>query len=293
MDHDVYICYDKKDEKLSESVSRILEANGISCWFESRDFSSSDTVEKISHVIEAADAVVLVYSKNSRNNNYVTSEIDLAFTHKIPILVFFIDESTQEGELEFFMKNKPQLSAYPNPNVQLKLLVRKTAELIGKGIDNPSVGEDEVRLFEKMRPKPQGQRIKRFAAVAILIIAVLAVVYLVFIVPAGHHTTDDGTFSMRMTDVSVRENDGKYRYRIFGESYNMPSDSKNYIMKTRCYDVEGNLVYSENSTADEFSHGLICYFDKEKKNITDITFELVDLNNNVISNDSYRTPGDL
>ena len=162
MNHDVYICYDKKDKKLSESVYHLFEENNIKSWIKSKHFSDSDTVEKILKAINSSKAVVLIYSKNSKDNNYFTSEIDFAFTSNIPILAFFIDDSTQKGELEFFIKNKPFVSAYPNPKVQLETLVRKTAELIGKKIDDPIIPKKDIKLFEKKEPKPIGEKLKKY-----------------------------------------------------------------------------------------------------------------------------------
>lgn len=290
MNHDVYICCDKKDKKLSESVYNLFEKNDIKCWIKSKHFSDLDSVVKISQAIKSSKAVVLVYSKNSKDNNYVISEIDMAFTNNVPILVFFIDDSTQKGELEFFIKNKPYVLAYPNPEVQLETLVRKTSEIIGQKIDKPVVPEKDIKLFEKKEPKPMGYKVKKYIAIAVPVIVALILIYFFVILPSGQHTTEDGVFSMKITDVTVKEQNGEYLYSVYGEAYNLPPDPKNYIMKTNYYDEENNLVYSLNATVDEFSSGIICSFDVPKDNITNVTFDLVDFNNNVISKDTYQIP---
>ncbi len=290
MNHDVYICYDKKDKKLSESVYHIFEKNDVRCWIKSKHFSDSDSVVKISQAIKSSKAVVLVYSKNSKVDNYVISEIDMAFTNNIPILVFFIDDSTQKGELEFFIKNKPHVFVYPNPEVQLETLVRKTTDLIGKKVGNPVVPKKDIKLFEKKEPKPIEGKLKKYIAIAIPVFIALLLIYFFIILPAGQYTTEDGVFSMKITDVTVKEQNGEYLYSVYGEAYNLPPDPKNYIMKTNYYDKENNLVYSLNATVDEFSSGLICSFDVPKDNITNVTFDLVDFNNNVISKDTYQIP---
>ena len=162
MGHDVFICYDETDKKTAEEVCHVLEANKIRCWIKSRDYSSRDSVEKISKAIRESKCLVLVYSKNSKNSKPVITEVDIAFSSNVPIISFNIDGSKNNGGLEFFLKNKPWISAFPKPGEQLETLVRDTSKKISNPIDNPNIPSKSIKYFKKI--KPMGwKKLRKFA----------------------------------------------------------------------------------------------------------------------------------
>lgn len=287
MTHDVYICYDEQDRLASDAICHVLEENKIKCWVKSRDLLPSDPVDKISQAIRSSRCVVVVYSKHSKKSDYVVTDIDIAFGSNIPIIAFNIDNSNQKGELEFFLKNKHWLSAFPNPTQQFETLIKDTSNFLGNPIDEPKVTPNAIRELDKIKPETTTEKVLKYLKIGVPIAIVLILIYLFVIHPMGQHTTDDGSFTMNITNVEVHEVNGKYVYTVFGKSYNMPDDSIKYIMKTSFRDKDNNEVYSTNATANEFSKGIISYAEVDEKNITNITFKLVDLNNKVIC-EEYR-----
>lgn len=288
MSHDVYICYDEEDRVASDAICHVLEENKIKCWIKSRDFLPSDSVENISQAIKNSRCVVLVYSKHSKMSHIVVTEIDIAFANNVSIIVFNIDNSNKKGELEFFLKNKHWLSAFPNPTEQFESLIKDTSNFLGQPIENPKVTPNDTDVFDRIKPPGKNEKLLKYLKIGIPIIIILILVYLFVIHPMGQHTTDDGKFTMNMTKVEVNEINGKYIYTVFGESYNMPDDSIRYIMKTSFLDKNNKEVSTLNATANEFSKGIIGYAEVDEKNITNITFKLVDLNNNVICENYYE-----
>lgn len=284
--HDVFICYDEKDKLHSDVVCRVLEENNIKCWIKSRDYSLNDSVDTISKAVMNSKCLVLLYSNNSKNSDYVLTEVDIAFTKGIEILVFNIDNSNKKGNLEFFLKNKHSISAFPNSGEQLKTLVSETSRIINQPVDNVKISSRDSKEIDRLIPKPKDYMKYVKVAVPILIGAILIFYFL--ILPMGQHTTDDGNFTMKITDVGVADVNGEYSYTVYGESYNLPDDPFNYIMKTKYYDAENNEVFSINSTADEFKSGKITSFEVPKKNITKVTFELFDLKNNILCKDEFE-----
>ena len=113
-----------------------------------------------------------------------------------------------------------------------------------------------------------------------MIVLVLVVWFVV--IPSGQHTTDDGRFVMNITEVDVKNLNGKFVYTVLGDAYNMPSDSNRYIMHIKFFDGEKNQVYEVNSTCDEFKGRVIASFNRDNDNITDVSFELVDFTDNLI-----------
>ena len=286
MVHDVFICYDENDKKAGEEICHVLEENNIKCWIKSRDYSSRDSVEKISKAVKESKCLLLIYSKNSKDSPTVITEVDIAFSNNVSILTFNIDGSKNNAGLEFFLKNKPWISLFPNVSEQLRTLVKDTSQMISDPIEKPRISSKSVKYFKEI--KPQGsKRLRNLIIIAVPVVIALILIFTFIISPTGQYTTGDGNFTMKITNVEVNNANGMYFFTVFGESYNMPENSNQYIMKIHFLDGNNNEVYSVNSSADEFSSGIICRIKLPENNVRNVTFELVDLEGNIISKDSY------
>ena len=287
MNHEVYICYDEKDKEYCDAVYNILEKNDIKSWVKSKEMGEDDPVDKITHAIADSKCFLLILSKNSKDTNYVITETDIAFSREVPIIVFNIDGTETKGNLEFILENQPRINSFPKTKGQLETLVKKTSDIVKKPVSKVKIDSEYVRLFEKMDPGKKGELIKKGIMIAIPIAIILILIYLFVIVPTGQHTTDDGIFTMNVTDVDVSGSSGNHKYTVYGKSYNMPSDSKRYFMNIKFYDNADRTVFEVNSTADEFKSGIIWSGDIREDNITHLGFKLTDINNNVLSKQNY------
>lgn len=287
MTHDVYLCYGEEDVKLKDAANKLFKENGIKTWIKSRDMSSKDSVDKITNAIADSKCFVLIMSESSQLKNYTITEIDIAFSRSVPIIGYKVDESKIPGNLEFITETQTLIKSYPNSKRQLEELVRKTLKIIGKSADKVKIDSNVVDAFEAVNPKQKENRIKKIIAAAIPIAIVAVLIYLFVIVPTGQNTTDDGVFSMNMTNVEVSNS----HYKVYGESYNLPSDSEKYLMNIRFFDENDYMVFEVNSTADEFRHGIIWQGNLPTNNVTHVGFRLFDLNNKVLSNGEYEVMG--
>ena len=214
MSPDVFVCYDDEDKKTGEEVCHVLEANKIKCWIKSRDHHPKDSVEKISQAIRNSKCLVLVYSKNSKNSNTAITEVDFAFSSGVPIIAFNIDGSKNNGDLEFFLKNKPWINSFPNPSGQLKTLVEETSQKIEKPVKEAEIPSKSVKYFKSINPG-NGGNIKKFLKFAVPIAIILILVFVFVIRPMGHYTTDEGNFTMNLTEVDVKYANGMYFFIVF------------------------------------------------------------------------------
>ena len=288
MSHDVFICYDEEDKDCAEAICRIFEENNIKTWIRSRDVSSKDAARNLTEAIRNSKCFVLVYSKNGKNTNYIINETDIAFSKEIPIILFKLDETSIPKDLEFILISKKKIVAYPHSKRQLKTLVKETSEIIDKPIDNIELNSKSVKTIERSNPKRKENNIKKAIGAAALIAAVLILIYLFVIVPTGQNITDSGVFSMDVTHVEVDELAKGNKYTIYGESYNLPSDSDRYFMNLQFFDDKDNVVYEVNSTADEFKSGIIWSGDIDKGDIKHIGFKLTDMDNKILSQEDYN-----
>lgn len=283
MNHDVYICYDKKDEYLSDELYQLFEKNNINAWNKSKDMHSDENVNTITNAISESKCFVLLLGKSSNDTNYIMTELDIAFSNEIPIVVFDIDEGKSSKKLEFLIRTQKVIPSYPNSKKQLEKLVKETSDIVKKPVDKVKIDSKTVDAFEQINPKRKENKIKKYIAIAIPIVAALILIYFFVIIPTGQNTTSDGIFAMNMTKIEVNGN----QYAVYGESYNMPSNPEKYIMNIRFYDRDNNNVFEVNSTADEFKKGIIWQGDLTTNNATHAEFKLIDLNNKVISQNDY------
>ncbi len=283
MNHDVYICYDKKDEYLSDELYQLFEKNNIKAWSKSKDMHSDESVDTITNAISESKCFVLLLGKSSNDTNYIMTELDIAFSNEIPIVVFDIDEGKSSKKLEFLIRTQKVIPSYPNSKKQLEKLVKETSDIVKKPVDKVKIDSKTVDAFEQINPKRKENKIKKYIAIAIPIVAALILIYFFVIIPTGQNTTSDGIFAMNMTKIEVNGN----QYAVYGESYNMPSNPEKYIMNIRFYDKDNNNVFEVNSTADEFKKGIIWQGDLTTNNATHAEFKLIDLNNKVISQNDY------
>lgn len=287
MGHDVYICYDENDKDISDAICQTFEENNIKTWIKSRDMFSTDSVDRITNAIENSKCFVLVYSKNSKDTNYVITETDIAFSRNIPILVFNLDGFKIDRNLEFILETQPILYSFPSPKRQMETLVRKASDIAGKPVDDVKIGSGYLKAFGKINPNRNEDAFKSFIKIAVPIVVVFILVYLFIIIPIGQHSTEDGVFSMNVTDVDVSGSGSNYKYIVHGESFNSPVDTVNYIMNIKFLDKDGKLLFEINSTADEFKSGVIGSCELDNNNVDHVDFKLTDLNGKVFSKVKY------
>ncbi|WP_298501148.1 toll/interleukin-1 receptor domain-containing protein [uncultured Methanobrevibacter sp.] len=151
MVHEVYICYSSKDKVTADAICHTLEENKFKCWIKPRDVGVRHIAEEITDAIRASKIMVLVFSENAKQSNYVNTEVDIAFSSNIPILVFKIDDANLDGGLEFFLENKHWLDAYPNPGHEFRNLVIDVAKLLEKPIEDPIINKKTIKTVNNIK----------------------------------------------------------------------------------------------------------------------------------------------
>jgi hypothetical protein len=240
MAHDVYICYDERDLEVAKNVCDALESNGLECWLKNRDAGVKNIVNEIMDAIKKSKVMVLLYSKDSKNSNFVNNEVDIAFAQKRSILVFQIDDSKLEGGLEFFLRNKPRIEAYPNPEEKFDDLVNDTKKLVK---EQRRVDGSISNIIKKHKiPIIIG------AIVILLVIGVLG--YMTFNGGSGDGNAallKAGDVKLKIADfhsedVRKQNLDWNYSFVVEGTISPTPNGQENCVIVVDFYDNEGNLV---------------------------------------------------
>ena len=143
MTNDVFICYTPEDEGVAEHIKNLFENNSINCWFKKRDYDSEkDSVKTISNAIRDSKCMVLVCSNDAVKSMFVTTEVDIAFSSNVEIIIFNIDDSKLEGKLQFYLKDKPTIEAFPNTDEYYDVLLEDTQKLLNKSVEKSDKKND-------------------------------------------------------------------------------------------------------------------------------------------------------
>ena len=113
MAHDVFISYSSKDQTVAETVCKVLEKQGISCWMSSREIIPGfpDWAAAITQAIQSARVFVLIHSANSDSSDQVMNEIHNADANNLTIIAFKIDQTPYSPGLEYFLQRRQWLDA--------------------------------------------------------------------------------------------------------------------------------------------------------------------------------------
>lgn len=132
MGFDVFISHSSKDKAIADAVCNMLENNGYRCWIAPRNVSPGYSyANEIMNGIENSKMMVLVYTSNSNVSEPVASEIEAAFNKKKPMIVFAVENEPMVPELDFFLKRKHWLVAYPDYKVKLGELKNAVETVVG------------------------------------------------------------------------------------------------------------------------------------------------------------------
>lgn len=79
----------------------------MNCRIKFRDFSENDSLSQETDAISSSSLMVLIYSENEVNSNFVYSQVDWAFSSGVPICTFKVEDIDIRGGLEFYLKKQP------------------------------------------------------------------------------------------------------------------------------------------------------------------------------------------
>ena len=247
MSHDVYVCYDDSDVEIAEQVYDSLKSRRIKCWMKSRDVGK-DVVKEMMDAIDKAHVMVLIHSENSKSSNYVVTEVDMAFSKKIPIMVFRVDDSPIDGDLEFFLRSQPKFNAFKSPDDEFNRLIDKTQEVVRDSKKGNVFG------FVKDHKIP--------IAVGLIVILIAAVCIYTF-APFDDVTTGSSGEQLNAADITLKVTDfhvddvrkkgydWNYSYSASGSISPMPAKGSGYVVTADFYDESGKLVDTVETSFDD------------------------------------------
>lgn len=281
MAHDVYLCYDEKDLDAALKVCETLEGSGLKCWMKNRDVFGDSRGKAIVKAIQKSKLFLLIHSENVKGSNVIFNEATEAFDANRSFLVYKIGDSKFEGDLEFLIKNRPSINAYPNPDEKSDTLIQYAKNLVKK------------QKWQDMK-KP----------LAIGIIALVVIIAAVgFIMISGDdggssEPINVGDFEVKITDfdrkdVRKQNMDWNYSYSVIGTISPVPDAShKNMKIVVDFYDKTGSLVDSTETPFEDaqisgsgYLFGSMGY---KNKDISYVEVQLINNEDVIISQDDAQ-----
>ena len=246
MSYEVYVCYDEEDKQVAEDVYSALKNRKLQCWMKSQDVKE-DVVKEMMEAINNSYVMVLIYSARSKFSDYVNTEVDMAFSNKIPIMVFRTDDSKIDGALEFFLKQQPKFNAYEDPDGELTRMLDTTQRLVKE----KKTGIGDV-IKEHKIPIVIGLAVILIAAVCIYMFMPADTT----VDTVGSEEVDAGNFTLKVTqfkveDVSKKGYGWNYSYFARGTISPMPAKGSGLIISADFFDKTGKLVNTTETPFDD------------------------------------------
>lgn len=147
----VFISFSSSETTEATRICNYLEENGISCFISTRDLiPGKEYAQQLLSNMDQVKAVVLLLSNASNDSPHVLREIEYAVSHKIPILVYKLEEVTLSKSMEYFLMTHQWITDSKDKDQSLLDGIRNLLKNETK--DNDSAPKEE--LFEKELGSP-------------------------------------------------------------------------------------------------------------------------------------------
>ena len=148
---DIFISYAREDRLKAEELAKVFEEQKWSVWWDRELYPGDEVGDVIARQLASAKAVVVLWSGNSVNSDWVRDEAQEGRDRKVLVPVLISKTSIPLGFRQIQAANLTDWGGSP-ADIDLRLLLRK----IGNLIDKPPVAREptaaeRVKYFLKRR----------------------------------------------------------------------------------------------------------------------------------------------
>jgi hypothetical protein len=166
----VFICFSSKDEAIARGVVEFLESAGLKCWISFRDVPPGDNYqESIVKAIEAAQAIVFLFSESSNLSGEIRKELSIGGSVNTPVFPLRLSPIVATGALRYELATRQYIDIFPDRDAALN----KLASTIRNVIENPGAEESAPpplpRPSQPSREPIVGSGSKQFEAIRALL----------------------------------------------------------------------------------------------------------------------------
>lgn len=147
----VFISHSSADAKISDSLYRFLEQNGVGCWMDMHDLTPGIPYAKgIMQGLHACEATVILISAKSIESDDVLNEIDQAHAAGKILFPVFIEDVKLPHDFRYYLARRQWVTAY---NDRQKAFEDILAALVNLGVGQPGQKPVAVQIEDDEEPK--------------------------------------------------------------------------------------------------------------------------------------------
>jgi hypothetical protein len=154
--HDVLISYSSKDKAIADAVCNRLESEGIRVWIAPRDIGAGESYPTaIVEGIKNCSIIVMLFTANSNQSNWVPREIERGVNYGKIILPFKIEDAQPvHGDIELCTCTQHWMDAISPP---LEANIARLVETVQKLLDKSGDAEAGYLRQAYSKLSPLGQ----------------------------------------------------------------------------------------------------------------------------------------
>lgn len=173
MNHNVFITYHNHDIEIAKTICHALEQNEIKCWMAPRDVPPRSYFgDVMDEAIKSCEVVVVLFSKNAAESQWMKNELTISFEELKNIIVFALDQTPIKDQYRFMLKKALWIDAFPDYRTKLNELVLSVSRSTGKEVllEKTDIKSSMKRKYNKLF----------IIGIVLLIIGVFGLLYLFF-----------------------------------------------------------------------------------------------------------------
>lgn len=198
----VFICFSSKDEAIARGVVAFLESAGLKCWISLRDVQPGDNYqESIVRAIEAAQAIVFLFSELSNLSGEIRKELSIGGSINVPVFPLRLSPIAPTGALRYELATRQYIDIFPDRDASLT----KLAATIKHVIENPGAEDSAApampaapRIAQPPREPLVASGSKQFEAIRTLLARHIGPIAKVLVEKAAKETGTPEEFCDRL-----------------------------------------------------------------------------------------------
>jgi hypothetical protein len=151
MSRHIFLSHSHLDRPVADLVLTGLEERGIRCWVAPRDvLAGGSYAASIVDAIEAADGLILIYTKNCNTSPHVLREVERALQAGINIIPIRFDDSIPSKSLNYLLATVHWLSVSQDSR---EIDVAKAVDRIARTLDHSRTSAEATHLKVPLAPQ--------------------------------------------------------------------------------------------------------------------------------------------
>ena len=127
MAYDIFISYRRTDQAVARALVEQLEARGVKVWWDQKIEGGEDWRDAIVAGLEAAEALVILFSEECNESKQLKKELAIADTLDKLVIPVLIEDTKPKGHYLYELAARNWIQVYPDPASRASDLAERLA----------------------------------------------------------------------------------------------------------------------------------------------------------------------